>query len=89
VPRKVGGEYLDSFEDIVFKAIGKRVRLHVIVAENPPYIVEGILKEVNDSYILIIDVLYRSKFYINMNVSSIASSQLPLPKGRGLKLRGE
>ena len=67
---------MKNFEEIVKGAIGKKVRLNVVVQDNPPYSIEGRLLEINKDHLILEDLLFGSKIYVNVNFSAILSVEV-------------
>lgn len=65
-----------TFEQIVKEAVGKNVQLHIVIANNPPYTLSGKLLEVNENWLAIENVEWKTKIYVNMRFSSIASIEI-------------
>ena len=67
---------MKKFEEIVREAIGKRVRMNIVVQENPPLDVEGKLLEINNDHIVIEDCFTHTKLYINAGFSAILTIEI-------------
>lgn len=67
---------MKTFNDILRECIGKPINLQIIVCDNPPYVVDGILEEVTKETIVLFNPTTCARFYVNNQVSSVAAIEV-------------